>query len=422
VNPVTRLAGSGTALFASIVASSIPSAAEGFRNPPPGAFDLGRAGGRFAHVDDASAVTHNPANLVDITEPELQLGVTGVYYQVDFTSPSGATDTSKNPWHALPNLFAAFPLDPDGLVLGLGITMPYGLASEWEQPVTSPFYFTAPYKTELLTVNLNPSVAVRLTHGLTLGAGFDVMWSNLELSQRYPPQVVLPVLRPGDEFKLSGDGTGFGANVGVTWEFLSRHRLSATFRSPITVEYDGTTEISALDPAYINAGFAPQSHFGTEIKFPTIVGVGYGVELSDRLRLEVNGEWLQFSNFDKLRVDAGNNAVLLPATEVPQDWNDTFTVGVAGDWRVTEHWILRAGYQFYESPVPDETLSPAIPDANQNVVTVGVAWRHGGHALEAAYAYDWYDRREITNNQNPFFNGIYDITVHMLAFTYRLRF
>src|SRR5580692_6111614 len=62
---------------------------EGFRNPPPGTFDLGRAGGRIAQVDDSSAVQQNPANLTDLTNTELQVTPSIVYIGVDFKSAGG---------------------------------------------------------------------------------------------------------------------------------------------------------------------------------------------------------------------------------------------------------------------------------------------------------------------------------------------
>src|SRR5579872_7044334 len=80
--------------------------AEGFRNSPPGAFDLGRAGGRFAQVDDSSAVQQNPANLVDLTNAEVQITPTVVYIHADFRSPGGQTASTINPWKFLPNVFA----------------------------------------------------------------------------------------------------------------------------------------------------------------------------------------------------------------------------------------------------------------------------------------------------------------------------
>ena len=53
----------GSLLTAIVLFSATVAYSEGFRNPPPGTFNLGRAGGRIAQVDDSSAVQQNPANL-----------------------------------------------------------------------------------------------------------------------------------------------------------------------------------------------------------------------------------------------------------------------------------------------------------------------------------------------------------------------
>ena len=112
----------------------------------------------------------------------------------------------------------------------------------------------------------------------------------------------------------------------------------------------------------------------------------------------------------------------IPSSTIAQNWRDTFTLGVAGDWQVAPAWTLRAGYQYYQTPVPNSTFSPTIPDANQNVLTFGLAYRHNQHALEAAYGLDFYDRRNITSDQNPAYNGTYNLHVHLFSFSYRYSF
>ena len=123
-----------------------------------------------------------------------------------------------------------------------------------------------------------------------------------------------------------------------------------------------------------------------------------------------------------MNLNVGNDAILFPATSFAENWKDTFTIGIGGDWQINPEWTIRAGYQFYESPVPDSTLSPTIPDANQNVFTVGLAYRHNHHSIEAAYGLDFYDTRNISNNQNPALNGKYDFTVHLFSLAYRYSF
>lgn len=394
-----------------LLAAGLSLQGEGFRNPPSGAFNLGRAGGRIAQVDDPSAVAQNPANLNDLTAPEFSFSPSLVYIHIDYHSPTGGVARTVDPWKALPNFFGAVPLASGKMAVGLGITTPYGLSNEWDPGLKSPIRYTAPHFTELKTINLNPSFAVRLAEPLSLGVGLDAAWSQLTFKQFLNPAV------PALEGKAKGDGWGLGGNVGLTWQVTPRQRLAATYRSPLTVDYEGhfTTKHSPV-PGPI------RTDFDSRIKFPTIVSVGYGLQLTDTIRLESDVEWIEFSRFKSLPVTIGPNPLGVPSTQINEAWHDTFTAGLAGDWAFHPHWVARAGYQFYESPVPDKTLSPTIPDANQHVLTVGLGWHSKKQGLEVAYGLDFYDHRTVRQNQNPAFNGSYDITVHLFAFNYRYAF
>jgi long-chain fatty acid transport protein len=412
--------------WVAVTGSVLPldATAEGFRNPPSGTFNLGRAGGRIAHIDDSSAVQQNPANLVDLTRPEANLTPSVVHMHAEHESPSGQRAETTDPWKILPNFFAAMPLADGKFGLGIGLTTPYGISNEWETDGSfanpTGLRYQAPYYSELKTINFNPSAAMKLGENVRLGLGVDIIWSQVTFKQFFPWFLVVgdPSV-PDGHAQAQGDGFGFGANAGITWQFAEKHRVAATVRSPVDVNHEGHFRISNV-PAPLGGGVS-RTEFETEIDFPTIVALGYGIELTDTIRVEADVEWIQFSRFDSLNLDTGGNP-FLPNISVNEDWDDTFTAGIAGDWRFHENWTLRAGYQFYQSPVPDETISPTIPDADQHVFTLGLQWRHGRHALEAAYGLDFYDDREISNNQNPLFNGRYDITVHLFSAAYRFTF
>ena len=177
----------------------------------------------------------------------------------------------------------------------------------------------------------------------------------------------------------------------------------------MAVNYSGTTSFSGAP--------IPDTTFGSRIEFPNILSAGYGIELTDKVRVEVDFEWLQFSQFKSLPINMGPSAI-----NIPQNWNNTFTLGIGGDWKFAEHWTLRAGYQYFESPVPNSTFSPTIPDANQNVFTIGLGWKSGHHSLEAGYGLDFYDTRHISGNQNPVFDGKYTFNVHLFSLAYRFSF
>jgi long-chain fatty acid transport protein len=408
---------------------------EGFRNPPPGTFNLGRSGSRIAQIDDASAISQNPANLIEVTGLELQFTPTVVNITSEFQSPTGQTAETIDPWKLLPNFFLAAPLKDGKVALGLGITTPYGIGSSWDTgssafaPPTlnsapGVFRYTAPYFAELKTINFNPGLAVKLGDHFQVGGGLDVMWTELTMKQFYP-WLAFPGsvgLEPDGVAEGQGDGVGFGANLGVTWLITERQRLALTYRSPMSVNLEGDFKISNITPTASFIGATPTSQFQTKMQFPTIVAAGYGIRLSDTVRVGVDFEWLQFSRFESLDLNLGNNNFLIPDRSIDQNWKNTYTLGFGGDWHFAEHWVLRAGYQHYETPVPDGTFSPTIPDANQNVITVGLGFQTGRHSLEAAYGLDFYDTRQITDNQTAAFNGTYNFTVHLMSFAYRYRF
>lgn len=391
------------------------AAAEGFRNPPPGSFGLARSGGRFAHVDDATSITHNPANLVNLLRPELEAGATLVHIAVDYESPAGERAGSIDPWKYLPTLYYGQPMDDGRWAFGLGVTAPYGLSNEWERDTV--LRYSAPYFTELKSINVNPTLAWRFSENLSVGGGVDVMWSELTLNQFYPWGLV-SAGAPDGRVKAEGDGGGVGANLGVTWEPVPGHRLAMTMRTPIKVNYSGDFVVTDAPAGYADP---TRSSFGSEIEFPLIIGAGYGVEVTDRLRLEANVEWIEFSRFDRLPLRANALPPGVPAS-VDQDWRDTFTFGLGGDWQVTDQWSVRGSYQHYMTPVPDWTYSPTIPDANQNVVTIGAEFREDDLRFAASYGLVLYEDRDITNNQNPTLNGEYSMRVHLFAVSATFEF
>jgi long-subunit fatty acid transport protein len=106
---------------------------EGFRNPPPGAFSLARAGGRRAQIDTADAAYHNPANVVDIAGITAEVSPTFVYLKVEHENAiTGERAETSDPFKVLPNAFATFEVLPGKLSAGLAVTTPFGLSNEWE--------------------------------------------------------------------------------------------------------------------------------------------------------------------------------------------------------------------------------------------------------------------------------------------------
>lgn len=380
--------------------------AEGFRSPTIGAAGLGNSGGRVVFVDDASAATHNPANLMKLDRWEASFEPTVAYHSVEYRSPLGGTASTEKPWKPMPHFFAGGPVLRDKAALGLGVAVPYGLSIDWGDG--GALASLAPHYADLKSVNVGPSLALQLTPRLAVGAGLDFMWSELEFRQMTMPPLPLP---PGSEIRASGDGVGYGGHLAVTWNPCGPHWLAATVRAPMDVTYRGDLDVLMPGGGVLTAPLT------TSLAFPTTIGAGYGIELCPCVRLEANVEWLQFSRFDTLTLQNP----LLPTTQV-HNWRDTVTAGIGGQWDVGRGWRIRLSYQYFQSPVPDATFTPAIPDSDQHTVTFGVGYRSGRHRFDVAYAPVFYEDRSISNNQNPGVNGSYSFNVHLFSAAYGFSF
>ncbi|MCE9612987.1 MAG: outer membrane protein transport protein [Lentisphaerae bacterium] len=388
------------------------SSANGFRNPPDGAANLGRAGAKTAFVDDASAVSINPANLATLGKSQVQAGVTFVDSDTKNTGPDGRSSDADGDVKMLPNIFAATPLSGDmPLVLGIGLTTPWGQSTEW--PESSAVAERAPYYAELITVNVNPSVATRLGKHVLVGVGVDVLQAELDLKQR----LVLGPGAPPTHVRLNGDGVGVGGNAGVTVELPQQQRLSATYRLPVKVDLDGDMDVTGF-----TGPLAPGSDFDSEIEFPSMIAAGYGIAVTPSVRLGVDVEWVEFSTFDELPLGLGaNGAAGIFPQAVPQEWNDSWTYGVGGDWDLNETWTARGGVVYLETPIPEETQAPTLPDDDRFVYSAGFGYHDGVNVLDLAYAYSQYERT-VDENLNPAFVGSYDVSVHLMQVSYARNF
>lgn len=391
--------------------------ADGFRNPPETARALSRDGGKLTSINDASAMSVNPANLTAIESPNAVAALTLVRGETEYSSALGSAKTD-DPWKVLPNAFFAFPIEPGKLVAGFGVTTPFGQSTIWKED--SALRYSAPYHSELVVVNVNPSVALKVNDRISVGAGVDVFQSELDLRQYMPwGAVVGNPLAPDGEMRFDGEGTGVGGNIGIQIQLAEKQQLALVYRSRVKVDYEGDFTVNNVPSPALAAS---KSDFESEIEFPATAAIGYGIALTDRLHVGADVEWIEFSTFDSLPLDIAQNNPLLPLPAIPQDWKDTWTYGVSAEYKLNEAWSLRGGYKFMETPIPSETLSPSLPDADRHLLTAGVGCQQGAHRVDLAYAYSLFDDRTVSGAPNPAMNAKYELSSHLVAVTYGVRF
>ncbi len=390
--------------------------AHAFRNPPASSSALAVDGAKSVMVKDASAVSVNPANLTAIDGTSAAASLTLIKADYKFTSPLGMSADTRNTLKMLPNLYATTPL-ADGIVFGLGITTPYGQSVEWAKESTLPYF------NEMILINIAPTLACKLSDGISVGVGLDLYSSQLHLKQLVPWSALTGIpAAPTGSIALKGDGMAAGATLGLSVDLTDKQRIALVYHSPFDIDYEGDTRVSSI-PAPLAGVVAAKTDFETEIKFPTVASVAYAVDVSDTVTVGAEIEWVEFSRFDTLPVDLGANGVLQQVpngfpTEIPQSWDDVWTYGLGATWQYSESVELRGSYRFLESPIPDATLAPTLPDADKHTVGIGLGWQGDRQGVDVGYTYSILDDRDVTSNQNPMFLGSYEIDSHIATITY----
>lgn len=409
-------------LFVFVATAAVGSftyAAEGLRTLPDSGQGMALNGGRLVIQDDAAVTSKNPASLTKISQSTLEVTYQPWHGKTDFTGSMGQTESMLDPWKHLGSLYFATPVN-DTMTFGLGVTAPFGISIDWEKEGV--FRYFGAHEAILQTMALNPALGLKINDKLSVGFGLDIFRSSLKFEQKFPWALVAGAPVPDGDMTFEGDGWGLGAYFGVNFDVGERHHFAFVGRLPVSVDYDGDFEITNI-PA--PGAAAPMSPFDSEIEHPGSLGLGYGYDVSDRFRIGVDFEYIFNSSHDDIPVGVGVNQALLQKTTTPLGWDDSYSIGIAGEYQWTEQIVLRAGYQYSDSPMNNQFFNPSIPANDRHIISVGFGYTWGEdsqNSLDFAYSLIHMEDSNVSGNIIPAFNGKYDYDWDILTLSYTRRF
>tara|TARA_R110000850_G_scaffold239282_1_gene364095 strand:+ start:871 stop:2007 length:1137 start_codon:yes stop_codon:yes gene_type:complete len=378
---------------------------------------MGMIGGRLAVLDDASVTRTNPATLARVSGTQVQATYQPWHGKTDFTSPTGAQDSMTKPWKNTGSLYMTHSVNED-LTLGLGLAAPFGVSINW--PHEGAFKYSGAYDASLQTVAINPAFGLKINDEVSIGFGLDIFRSDLKLAQKFPWALVAGAPVPDGSMEFEGSGWGLGAYFGLNVDFAERHHVALVGRLPVTVDYSGDFNISNIPAPGIAA---PTSPFNSEIEHPGSIGVGYAYDISERLTLGIDFEWIGNSSHDDIPLSIGANQPLLGGkTAVPLDWDDSVSFGFGLEYECTEELTLRAGYLYSDSPMNSATYNPSVPADDRHIFSVGAGYNWGQNSIDFAYSLLAMDTSSIAGNVVPAYNGTYAYTWDILTLSFTHRF
>ncbi|MDY6932673.1 MAG: outer membrane protein transport protein [Spirochaetota bacterium] len=351
----------------------------------------------IAQADDPSAIAFNPAGLTQLDGIQASTGVTITNGWPEHKSPSGAKEEMLDEWQYIPNCFVTSDLNTENLVIGIGITVPNGLASEWSDTGFARYVDTY---SDLTVIDVNPSLGWEVVKDLSIGFGVSIYYSQVTLESMIDYETSMGLSGALDGKRgLKGDGYAFGYNLGILYSINDHHNFAAAFKSPFKLEYEGDFELTNI-PDSIGIGPSYKTSGETSFDFPATVVIGYAYRPVEELKLEFNIDWTNWETLDSVVIKIDSPVPPLLPDRITQEYGyeNTFAYKFGLEYKVNEYICLRAGYIYNENAVPDENWRPNLPDTDMQFLTSGLGFRKGNLSIDGALQLIFYEDRTINNN------------------------
>lgn len=379
-----------------LISSAAVVEAGGFKIPDQSTRPMGMLDAFIAGADDASSIYYNPAGIARLEGPQ---AIGNLYFAKSWSryDGPGGSDWSDGRYYVVPNLYVATPVPRiPNLFAGIGVYSPFGLGSKWgdDSPVR---YDTT--LSEIRLINVNPTIAWKINDRAALGFGINYFNSRVILrrSNDYAPF-------PDGKTDFDADGDGWGYNLGLQVALTDTLRLGVTYRSQVNVEYTGDVHIKgvpvSVDPPVFETF---RTDIESKIKFPQQVAVGLSWQATPKLRLELAAEWQNWKVRDRQDIQTDGIPGLLPPTiTIPANWKNSMVVMLGAEYELSDKWTLRAGYGWNQTPVPDETVDPSIPNGDVHAVSAGAGYRFNDAVrVDLAGIFAYGEPRTIRNDFAP---------------------
>ncbi len=353
---------------------------------------------------DASTIFWNPAAAAELPGKSISIGASAIIVKGSFRQDSTGRSYPSDISPALPPVgFAAMRFGKGSV--GLGVYVPYGLTSQWNDDF--PGRFSA-LRAALQTIYIQPNFAYQVTPNWSVGGGPVFGHSSVDLTQaidlsqqQAAPGITFNQLGIAYETEFAraqvhGTATALGYNVGVHGKY-GPWSIGARYLSALTFNYDHASarfsqtatglvlpQGNPVSPtgtpvpldALLGAQFSPggplvsQSASST-IKHPWQLQGGVGYTGFSRTTLSVDVARLGWSAFNTLPITFNGPASASSRT-LFEGYKDSWSYRFGAE-HMLGSWTGRVGYSYSETPAPDETVTPLLPDMNRRNFSAGVA-------------------------------------------------
>lgn len=390
--------------------------ASGFQLIEQNASGLGNAyAGQAASAQDASTIYFNPAGMTRLPGRNLVFAGHLIKPSVSFnntaTTAAASTSGGTGPFAlngnggdagslaVIPSAYLSWQLTSQ-LFAGVGVSVPFGLKTDYDSTWMGRFHAL---KSEIKTININPSIAYKVNDTLSFGAGLNYQHVEAELTKAVNYSFVGQSIGVGagveGSNKIEGKDNTWGFNLGVMINPSSNTNIGLAYRSAMNFKLSGNVAYfgrpAALNTA-IAGGFGAavatsafnqvgDSPITADLKLPATFSAALKHQINSQWDVLTDATWTQWSSLKSLDIMRNTGA---PLESTPFEWRDTWRVGLGFNYRASDAWTVRAGVAYDQTPTSNTYRTPRLPDEGRTWLAVGGQYKVSkAGAIDFGYAH-----------------------------------
>lgn len=277
----------------------------------------------------------------------------------------------------VPALYFSSPIN-DKMAFNLAITSPFGLETRYKK--NSPGRFRA-LNSSISTLNLNPSLAYKLTDDLSFGAGVMAQYYTADLTNEVFTGLASPATGLAT---VDGSDWGYGYNFGFKYDISKDLKVGLGYRSKIDYKLKGNLDVG--DNLVV-------SKFKAKTTTPESMSLGVAYNVNPELQIVADSTWTRWSRLKKLDIIA-QNALLSNTTQF--NWNDSYLNSVGANYALNKNNLLRTGLAYEKEAINNRNREQRVPSSDKYWISAGLNHKLGdGFEVDLAYVHQIYRTAKI---------------------------
>jgi long-chain fatty acid transport protein len=425
-------AASGTALLCAL-ATAGTAYASGFQvRETSGTLQGSSFAGMSTLSTDASTMSYNPGTVGQYKETSYSAGITVIrpVAKAKNVSASGGTLNGGQSFSSpsnedmandaiVPNAHAVWKLN-DQLNLGVSITSPWGLVTDYEGDFAGRFYGTT---SSIKTINVKPVLAYRFDNGLSIGAGPQIQYMDAALSK-----AVDNLAGAGEgSSKVSGDALDYGWTAGINWEMTPSTTFGLSYVSEVEHKLKGKIDFDSAAEGF--AAPYVDRNATADVATPESITFGIAQKLDDQWTVMADAQWTNWNTIDTLtfNFDGLTNAAAATSGSSSDEykWGSAWFGSLGARYQHDENWAFTGGIAFDETPIKTQYRNVRLPDSNRYWTSLGASYRVSDWAVVSlGYTHIFADEARVDHTTSTLgtFRADYEAHVDIIALQANFKF